>query len=102
MTRRVAPALVPAGVSAQQTGMNDNPDQPGAPAPADVASAGRFERCRWRTAPDGGDPAYCTHRDVRPYAGTSGFNPLAWCPDCAHYKPRRGARPRRDEPFDDY
>ena len=50
----------------------------------------RFSICRWRAAPEKGD--YCTHRDVLPLAGTNGFNPNAWCPDCEFYKLRRKSR----------
>ncbi len=34
-------------------------------------------------------PAHCTHRDVLPMAGTAGFVPDSWCPDCAFYKAKR-------------
>ena len=39
---------------------------------------------------------YCTHRDVLPFAGTTGFKADAWCPDCAFYKLRRAPRKRPD------
>lgn len=52
----------------------------------------RFRSCRWYKATEGDVSEHCTHRDVLPLAGTSGFNPEAWCPDCALYKLRRGAR----------
>ena len=47
----------------------------------------RFKACRWH-AKDG-EWNYCSNRDVLPYAGKSGFNAEAWCPDCAFYKLRR-------------
>jgi hypothetical protein len=56
------------------------------------AGQARFQSCRWRLMPDGGGPAHCTHRDVLPMAGTTGFNPDAWCPDCSFYKLRRTPR----------
>ena len=49
----------------------------------------RFESCHWQQPAKDGEPAFCTHQDVKPYAGTAGFNPEAWCPDCEHYKLRR-------------
>jgi hypothetical protein len=36
---------------------------------------------------------------VLPIAGTTGFDPEAWCPDCAFYKVRRTPRKR---PVEDY
>ena len=57
----------------------------------------RFVSCRWRARP--ADGAFCTHCDVRPYAGTSGFKPAAWCEDCPFYKVRRPGRPRSRSRF---
>ncbi len=57
----------------------------------------RFLSCRWRKAADNGTPDHCTHRDVLPMAGTAGFVPDAWCPDCAYYKAKRTARKRPQE-----
>lgn len=77
--------------------------------PPDTSSVGtaplsaaiqRFHSCRWRRPPEEGSPLdYCTHRDVQPIAGTTGFDPEAWCPDCAFYKVRRIPRKR---PVDEY
>jgi hypothetical protein len=58
----------------------------------------RFKSCRWRRPPDEG-PECCGHRDVLPIAGTTGFDPQAWCPDCSFYKLRR--TPKKRSP-DDY
>jgi hypothetical protein len=58
----------------------------------------RFKSCRWRRPPEDG-PECCGHRDVLPIAGTSGFDPQAWCPDCSFYKLRR--TPKKRSP-DDY
>ena len=58
----------------------------------------KFKSCRWRRPPEDG-PECCGHRDVLPIAGTSGFDPEAWCPDCAFYKLRR--TPKKRSP-DDY
>ena len=74
----------------------------GEPPDRDGAAAGRFESCRWRATQDSGGAAYCTHRDVLPYAGMNGFNPQAWCPDCAFFKMRRGMRKRSGYLSDDY
>jgi hypothetical protein len=63
---------------------------PSAPATPSAAEA-RFASCRWRKQET---PPYCTHPEVLPFAGTSGFNPEAWCPECAFYKLRRN--PRKD------
>ncbi|MBM3778460.1 MAG: hypothetical protein FJW23_09510 [Acidimicrobiia bacterium] len=75
----------------------------GTPSPdpgTDVSPAvARFRACRWYQAPEGGQGEYCTHREVKPYAGTSGFDAEAWCPDCEHYKTRR--TPRKRDP-DEY
>jgi hypothetical protein len=68
-----------------------------APAEASAAVA-RFKSCRWRRPPEDG-PECCGHRDVLPLAGASGFDPEAWCPDCAFYKLRR--TPKKRSP-DDY
>jgi hypothetical protein len=74
---------------------------PGATAaqPAVEASpaVARFKSCRWRRPPEEG-PECCGHRDVLPMAGTSGFDPEAWCPDCTFYKLRR--TPKKREPQD--
>ena len=72
------------------------PDEVASPAlsPAVV----KFKSCRWRRPPDEG-PECCGHRDVLPMAGTAGFDPEAWCPDCAFYKLRR--TPKKRDP-DEY
>ena len=57
----------------------------------------RFRSCRWRATPDQG--AYCTHRDVLPFAGKEGFNPESWCPECAFYKLRRTPKKRERTDF---
>ena len=67
-----------------------------------AATRKRFETCRWRTTQDNGGAPYCTHRDVLPYAGMNGFNPEAWCPDCAFFKMRRAPRKRPDYLSDDF
>jgi hypothetical protein len=58
----------------------------------------RFKSCRWRRPPEDG-PECCGHRDVLPIAGTTGFDPEAWCPDCTFYKLRRTPKKRSPEDF---
>ena len=74
-----------------------------APQPTDVTTpvlspaVQKFKSCRWRRPPEDG-PECCGHRDVLPMAGTQGFDPEAWCPDCTFYKLRR--TPKKREPQD--
>ncbi len=65
-----------------------------APPPEPVVSPAeaRFKSCRWRATPDQG--AFCTHRDVLPFAGKEGFNAESWCLDCGFYKLRRTPKKR--------
>ena len=67
-------------------------------APAPSAAVARFKSCRWRRPPEDG-PECCGHRDVLPIAGTTGFDPEAWCPDCAFYKLRRTPKKRSPEDY---
>ena len=60
----------------------------------------RFNSCRWQQPPEDGNAAFCTHREVKPYAGTTGFDADAWCPDCQYYKLRRA--PKKRQPSDEY
>jgi hypothetical protein len=46
-----------------------------------------------------GNAAFCTHREVKPYAGTAGFDADAWCPECQYYKLRRAPRKRNEDNF---
>jgi hypothetical protein len=74
-----------------------------APAPAtsdspQSAALIRFRSCRWQQPAENGSSEFCTHREVKPYAGTAGFDADAWCPDCQYYKLRRAPKKRdRDE-----
>jgi hypothetical protein len=52
----------------------------------------RFKSCRWRATPDQG--AFCTHRDVLPFAGKEGFSADSWCLECGFYKLRRTPKKR--------
>ena len=60
----------------------------------------RFRSCRWMQPAEAGNQEFCTHREVKPYAGTQGFDPDAWCPECQYYKLRRA--PKKRNPADDY
>jgi hypothetical protein len=72
-------------------------------APADDAALSpgfaRFRSCRWQQPAEDGSAEFCTHREVKPYAGAATFDANAWCPDCVHYKLRR--TPKKRSP-DDY
>ena len=72
---------------------SDQARQPETPPAAPVsASVVKFQSCRWRADPEAG--AFCTHRDVLPFAGKEGFVAESWCPDCGFYKLRRTPKKR--------
>ena len=85
------------------------PQAAGAEAPADGAGTPlepppseavlRFRACRWMQPAENGNPAFCTHREVKPYAGSSTFDAGAWCPDCTLYKLRRIPKKRSPDDF---
>ena len=71
-----------------------------AEAPAQESAAFvRFRSCRWMQPIENGNSEFCTHREVKPYAGTSGFDADAWCPDCQYYKLRRAPKKRSTEDY---
>jgi hypothetical protein len=81
------------------------PDAAPSPAPAtsdnpQSAAWVRFRSCRWQQPAENGNQEFCTHREVKPYAGMQGFDPDAWCPECQYYKLRRS--PKKREPREDY
>jgi hypothetical protein len=83
------------------------PDATSSSAPTPVTSDNpqsaafvRFGSCRWQQPAEEGNAAFCTHREVKPYAGTTGFDADAWCPECQYYKLRRA--PKKREPRDEY
>jgi hypothetical protein len=87
----------------------NNPAGNGAPVPAaepDTKSlspaAERFHSCRWRKPAENGMPDHCTHRDVLPMAGTTGFTPESWCADCGYFKAKRSPRKRPDAENDNW
>lgn len=58
------------------------------------ASHPRFSTCRWARAAADDQPAHCSHAEVLPFAGRTGFVAESWCPECAFYKvKRKSARP---------
>ena len=61
----------------------------------------RFRSCRWQQPIENGGQEFCTHREVKPYAGTTGFDPEAWCGDCQLYKLRRAPK-KRTQNSDDW
>jgi hypothetical protein len=80
-----------------------SPMSPGtAPATSDVpqsASLVRFRSCRWMQPAENGNTEFCTHREVKPYAGTAGFDADAWCPECVYYKLRRAPKKRNPDEY---
>jgi len=105
------PSPLSPGPSGPVPGPVSEPAGPAAPA-ADAApvtsdnpqSAAfvRFNSCRWQEPADKdtGSVAFCTHREVKPYAGTAGFDANAWCSDCQYYKLRRA--PKKRDRTDEY
>jgi hypothetical protein len=69
-------------------------------APPESAAWTRFRSCRWHQPKENGSSEFCTHREVKPYAGTTGFDADAWCPDCQYYKLRRS--PKKKQPGDEF
>ena len=67
-------------------------------APATSPAVARFKSCRWRRPPEDG-PECCGHRYVLPMAGSTGFDPEAWCPDCQFYKLRRTPKKRSPDEY---
>jgi hypothetical protein len=62
---------------------------PAPPPPSTSPAQARFDSCRWARTEDGDSPAHCSHGNVFPFAGKSGFRPDSWCADCAYYKTKR-------------
>jgi hypothetical protein len=92
-----------AGSTGTASPEGSQPGTPDGPAPADAPmSAGfaRFNSCRWQQPREEGTAAFCTHREVKPYAGTAGFDADAWCPECQYYKLRRAQKRRAPGEYD--
>ena len=82
-------------------------ETPTAPAETPAAETlspafARFRSCRWQQPIENGSAEFCTHREVKPYAGTTGFDPEAWCGDCQYYKLRRAPKKRSPNNNDDW
>lgn len=76
----------------------DSPDVTDVPQSVGLV---RFRSCRWQQPKDETSPVeFCTHREVKPYAGTTAFDADAWCSDCQFFKLRRA--PKKREPRDEY
>ncbi len=89
-TKPYSPAL-----TLPDAGNGDAPETAAPPAaepPIASPAETRFKSCRWRATPDQG--AFCTHRDVLPFAGKEGFNADSWCLECGFYKLRRTPKKR--------
>ena len=93
----------PGEESALGTSAPASADAPAAaPATSDSPQSGaliRFRSCRWQQPAENGNSEFCTHREVKPYAGTTGFDADAWCPDCQYYKLRRAPKKRERDEF---
>jgi hypothetical protein len=74
-------------------------DGPAAPETPQSTGFVRFNSCRWQQPAEDGNAAFCTHREVKPYAGTTAFDPDAWCLDCQHYKLRRAPKKRNPDEY---
>ena len=78
------------------------PPSPEAKQEPEVSAAvARFATCRWHETQDAG-AAYCSHRDVLPFAGRNGFNSDAWCPECEFFKVKRTVKKRAATDYNDY
>ncbi len=94
-------SLVPPAASEDQR-TTEQPALPAATSPATSETSAafvRFRSCRWHQPPESGSSEFCTHREVKPYAGTTGFDADAWCPDCQYYKLRRAPRKRENNDY---
>jgi hypothetical protein len=85
-------------VSPTSPGPSSPAAQPAPEATPQSEAVVRFKSCRWRRPPEDG-PECCGHRDVLPMAGTTGFDPEAWCPDCQFYKLRRTPKKRERDDY---
>ena len=100
---RAAAPVAPASTSPSPSPAAVSPKAVDGPATSDrpeSAAFARFRSCRWMQPAENGNQEFCTHREVKPYAGTQGFDADAWCPECRYYKLRRA--PKKRNPGDDY
>ena len=94
-----APVSPPVTNPAPASPMPDGHATATSDVPASAAFV-RFRSCRWQQPAENGNQEFCTHREVKPYAGMQGFDADAWCPECQYYKLRRA--PKKRNPSDDY
>jgi hypothetical protein len=94
------PPVTPAPEGSPVPGTNSPGPTPVTSDNPESAAFVRFRSCRWMQPKEEGNSEFCTHREVKPYAGTQGFDPDAWCPECQYYKLRRA--PKKREPRDEY
>lgn len=100
----------PAPEAVSEVGTETTPD-PGTaePGPAPEAkqepeespAVARFKSCRWYETQEGA-AAYCSNRDVLPFAGKNGFDSEAWCPECSFFKVKRKVKKRAASDYEDY
>jgi hypothetical protein len=95
----MSPGPTPPAESPAPAATSPGPTPVAADAPESPALA-RFRSCRWQQPKEEGSSEFCTHREVKPYAGTNGFDADAWCSECQYYKLRRA--PKKRQPGDDY
>ena len=96
--KQIAPVVVPPAEPQPAEAPAETPQAAPAPATKTVSDAvQKFKSCRWRCEPDAG--AFCTHRDVLPFAGKEGFSADSWCPECAFYKLRRTPKKRERQDY---
>ena len=88
----------PSPAASRRPDSSTAPSSPAVDSPAQSLAVMRFKSCRWRRPPDEGTEC-CGHRDVLPIAGATGFDPEAWCPECAFYKLRRTPKKRTAEDY---
>ncbi len=87
----------PPGSADAAVAPDDTVTAPASPAATETPLSpafARFRSCRWQQPIENGGQEFCTHREVKPYAGTTGFDPEAWCGDCQLYKLRRAPKKR--------
>lgn len=89
----------PIGPPGDDSAANTPTATEGPQSPAQSTGFVRFTSCRWQQPAEDGNAAFCTHREVKPYAGTTGFDPDAWCKDCQYYKLRRAPKKRNPDEY---
>jgi hypothetical protein len=88
----------PGGTPPGTSGVSDGTSE-GADAKPQSTGFVRFTSCRWQQPAEDGREAFCTHREVKPYAGTSAFDADAWCVECQYYKLRRAPKKRNPDDY---